>query len=215
MSGDPIDDIELPELVDLPVYREDYISQERVDELCRLVWQEKPDYIKQLVYQEKLPFPNNRSSKFDEKIENIVYFLRDEENAGNVEAISLIGMVDLTYEIDRRIRHSLDLKDLKPIGKPIAPGPEGPFPEIGDLRFHIFKNEKPEEWILLSTKPKSEPEISPERNVIYQKLCKEHPEVVFSYGESIRLYFRTSEAYWLMRNYFKEHLSEDTPKLEN
>jgi hypothetical protein len=26
-----------PELMDLPVYREDFISQERVDELCKMI----------------------------------------------------------------------------------------------------------------------------------------------------------------------------------
>lgn len=72
----------------------------------------------------------------------------------DIEPISLTGMVDLTYEIDRRIRHSLGLENLKP---------------------------------------------------------KENPEVIFAYGESGRFYFRANEPHRLMNNYFREHLSKDTP----
>lgn len=172
MSGDPIDGIELPELVDLPVYRDDYISQKRVDELCRLIWELKPVFIRELVFEEKLPFPNNRNSIFSRKMGRVIHFLRDEEKAGNIEPISMIGMVDLTYEITRRIRHVMGLEDIEPAGKPIAQGPKGPFPEL--IALPIYRNPRGE----------PQPTVTQEKAdkfcaETYDVLIKNHPEVVF------------------------------------
>ena len=200
MSEDKTDKIEIPELIDLPVYREDYISQQQVDKLCRLVWEEKPDFVEALVLVEKTPFPNNRSGVFFERMGDIIDFFRDKEKEGAIESISMIAMVDLTYEIDRRVRHALGLEDIKPTGEQIAEGPDGPFPPPGELNRYI------------RGKDKEVLEMPPERNAVYLKLYKEHPEVIFAYAELHRRHLRMGEPDWFLSRYFKDHLKKENDK---
>jgi len=198
---DPIEDVELPELIDLPVYREDYISQERVDELCKLAWKEQPYEIKRMVFHERdHEGPFDRESGYYKGMAIIIDFIREEEKAGRIEPISMIAMVDLTYEISRRIRLATGYEDYKPYGIPIADGPEGPFPSIGQ-----FDN-----W--LSGQRDKEPiEVGADGEKIYNQLCREHPEVMFSYAEERQRYL-LGEAYVSRSAYYRKYLPKKTNK---
>jgi len=197
-SLDPIDDVELPELIDLPVYREDYISQERVDELCKLVWKERQYDIKTMVFHERdHEGPFDRNCDYFYALKEITNHLREEEKTGRIEPISMIAMVNLNYEISRRVRLATGYEDYKPYGKPIADGPQGPFPPIGQL----------DNW-LNGRRDEDPAKISPDREAVYNKLCKEHPEVVFANAEARQRHIALDETYEFIDAYYRKHLPE-------
>ncbi len=200
-----------PELIDLPVYRDDYISQQQVDLLCRILWDEKPWYIRDLAAEE-----NAGRRKSPTKIQTLwkvfsrmgTFFRELESNDPRIEKISYLGMVDLVYEVERRVRIALGLEDFKPVGYPIAPSPEGPFPEVGDVLFHILKDEDYYREYP-GCKDKVEPTFYPESNKVYQKLCEEHPDVLFAFAEGIRRCQISLEKNRFIDEFEKRHLPED------
>ncbi len=119
-------------LPDLPVYQDIYCSQELTDRLCRYVCENRPEFVQELIEQEKLPFPDNRDAMLTKALNRIEYYLCDEAKEGRVPELSMLGMIDFIYEIDRRVRRSLGLFDIPVVGTPLAPTPEGPFPELVD-----------------------------------------------------------------------------------
>lgn len=180
----------LPTLIELPVYRDTYLSQERTDELCRLLWSERPDLIVALVSVEKIGAQDR--TKFAKTNTLVSEFLRDEEKAGRVEPISLTGMVDLLYEINRRVRKILGLNDIPVYGKPIAPGPEGPFP----LLIHkpiLNINGKPHEGMTQEIADRLAQKI-------YDIMVREHPEALYAYIEMWRRCLRSGEPSWEISN---------------
>lgn len=174
----------LPPLIDLPVYRDTYLSQERTDELCHYVWENYPDYIRDLVnVAERVPIYRTKFAKIND---NLSCRLRDDEKAGKIRQISLIGMVDLIFEIDRRIRKALDLPEIEVLWKPIAPGPEGPFPPLIDLPLDSPLSKIPQEkadgliWELYAT------------------LIRENPEAIFAQVEMTRRHLWSGEPSWII-----------------
>ncbi len=121
---------ELPALIDLPVYQETYCDQRLTDHLCRYVWQNKPEFVRSLAEQEMLPFPDNRDAMLGRACERIEYYLKDEAKEGRAPELSMLGMIDLIYEIDRRVRKGLGLFNIPVVGTALAASPEGPFPEL-------------------------------------------------------------------------------------
>jgi len=195
------DDVEMPELIDLPVYREDYISQERVDELCKLVWKEQQLGIKTMFYFQRTSDhvePHERCPGYFNGMAKVEIFIREQEKAGRIEPISMIAMVDFEYELGRRIRIAGGYEDHKPFGKPIADGPEGPLPPAGQ-----FGN-----WVN-GWRDKEPAEVSPERKKVYNQLCKEHPEVVFADAEARQRYILLGETYEFKDKYSREHLPKE------
>ncbi len=201
-----------PELIDLPVYRDDYISQQQVDLLCRILWDEKPSSVEEFTEEEKsmASILIRRNPVVINAISNLLHriseFFREKEGLQNIEKISYTGMVDLIYEVERRIRVAIGLGDFFPVGHPIAPSPEGPFPENGDIYFHILKDEDYYKEFPSYVDGRKEPALPPARNAVYKMMCKEHPEMVFADAEALRRYQDGGELYWLIQNYLKKHL---------
>lgn len=176
---------ELPPLIDLPVYRDTYLSQERTDELCRLLWEQRPDLIRALVAEEEV-VPKDRTM-FARVTSRITNYFRDEERAGRIDAISLTGMVDLIYEIDRRVRKSLGLPAIPVRWKPVAPGPDGPFPPWPDKAIYRTPTGNTGKGL---TQEKAD-RLTP---LIYDALITERPEALFAQAENERRHLRTCEA---------------------
>lgn len=179
---------ELPPLIDLPVYRGTYMSQERTDELCRILWTKHPDLIATLFQIEKAGTEDR--TKFAKTNTFVVEFLRNEEKAGHVEPISMIGMVDLLYELNRRVRKALGLNDVPVYGKAISPDPAGPFPPL----VH-----KP----ILEINGKSHRGMTQETadrlaQNLYDIMAREHPEALYAYIEMWRRCLRSGEADWVI-----------------
>lgn len=119
-------------LPDIPVYQDIYCSQELTDRLCRYMCENRPEFVQELIEQEKLPFPDNRDGLHGKYCNHIEFYLRDEAKEGRVPELSMLGMIDLIYEIDRRVRNSLGLFDIPVVGASLAPTPDGPFPKLID-----------------------------------------------------------------------------------
>jgi len=202
-----VEKTEMPELIDLPVYREDYISQEQVDKACMLLWKDAPYYVQDLVDEERTSRRDNPTQIHGmmRLLGRLGCFFREKEESGELNKLSYTSVVDLIYETERRVRIAIGLDDFKPIGYPIAPTPEGPFPENGDTYYHVLKDEEHyKEFPSYKTAPA---DLPPERHIIYQKLCKEYPEIVFARAEAIRRYQNGGEITWFLDKYYKEHLS--------
>ena len=52
-------------------------------------------------------------------------------------------MLDFIYELNRRIRTAFNLPERPLLGKPLAPGPEGPFPPMINKPVWVSKSGKP------------------------------------------------------------------------
>lgn len=184
----PENDELFPKLLHIPVYREDYISQERVDALCELLWTEKQEQIIDLVDIEKnKSFPDSsRGSPFPELMDDIASYLHDLEDQGKIDKISMIAMIDLSYEITCRIRHMLSLENIPPQGKPIAESPEEPFPVLIDL---------PVDNTLRGVTQELADEFS---HKMYDLLNNEHPMVLYSFCEAERRYLFSNKPYWTL-----------------
>ena len=206
MSDKPVEETEIPEIIDLPVYREDYISQEQVDKACRLLWKEEPYSVQALIDEEVVTHRNNPTQwlGMSRMLGRLGYFFREKEESGELNKLSYTSVVDLIYETERRVRIAIGLDDFKPIGQPIAPTPHGPFPENIGRYFESLDNDKPN---YSESKDKTKRKMPPERTIIYHKLAKEYPEVLFAYTEAIRRYQAGGESDRLIAKYFKEHLS--------
>lgn len=181
---------ELPPLIDLPVYRDTYLSQERTDELCRLLWAQRPDLIRALVEREEV-VPQDRTM-FARVTKRIIHFFREEEKDGRIEPITMTGMVDLIYEVDRRVRHTLGLPAIPVRWRPIAPGPLGPFPPLPDKPIRLY-GEKPKAGMTQEKADRLTQEL-------YRRLIDEMPEVIFSLVENERRHLRSGEGSWMTFN---------------
>lgn len=191
---------ELPPLIDLPVYRDTYLSQARTDELCRLLWEQRPDLIRALVEREEV-VPQDRTM-FRRVTSRITNYFREEEKAGRIESVSLTGMVDLIYEIDRRVRQSLGLPAIPVRWKPIAPGPDGPFPPWPDKP--IYRSPKGSTFKGL-TQEKAD-RLTPQ---IYAALVKESPEAIYANVENERRHLRSCEATGIISSFASRIVSPE------
>ncbi len=181
--------MELPPLIELPVYRETYLSQERTDELCRYVWTHYPKHIWRIT-------EDTRNDELERgEIPNVMRSLsgavRNDGNAGTIEPTSMTARVDLMHEIDRRIHRALGLPEIAVIKYPIASSPAGPFPPLIDIP------------ILRTASGLVRCGMTQERadrltRVLYEKLKEENPEVIFASVELMRMGLLNGEPTWVM-----------------
>lgn len=192
------DQLYIPKLIDLPVYRTDYINQQQVDMYCKLVWKEKADVVGELAFEIDIPFEDWGNVNIPRKMAHIITYIRNIEKEKQLPPISMIGMVDLTYEILRRISIELGAGDVPIRGEQIAKTPFSPFPPVGQLQNYVWgdKNKEPKEY-------------SPEKEKLYYKLYKEHPEVIFAATELERRALRMGEPHWFLDGYFRENLPNE------
>jgi hypothetical protein len=179
---------ELPPLIDLPVYRDTYLSQERTDELCRLLWAQCPDQIRVIANNIKHdPIVRGDTPKMMGKLCSL---LRKKEAAGEVDPISLTAMVDLMHEVDRRIHIALGVPEIKAVNNPIAQTPYGPFPPLMDL---------PVEVVASTGKPRhgvTQEQADRLTRELYETLKASDPEVIFAAVEWMRMGLVSGEPTW-------------------
>jgi hypothetical protein len=179
---------ELPPLIDLPVYRDTYLSQERTDELCRYVWALYPDSVR--VIAGEIARNALERGKIPKAMDNLSCYLREDEAAGKIGQISLTAMVDLMHEIDRRIHKALGHAEIEVVKYPIAPTPYGPFPPLIDLPVHVLPSTgQPFHGVTQEKADRLTHEL-------YEKLKKEDPEVIFASVELMRMGLVSGEPTW-------------------
>lgn len=121
----------LKPLPNLPVLREDFCSQEMVDEITKYLEKEQMDNLLRLWAEEDTIRISVYYTRLDEAIVGPV---QDEASKLIDVPTTLIGMVDLCYEISRRLRKAYNLPDVSPIGNSITPSIEAPYPELPNLQ---------------------------------------------------------------------------------
>jgi len=180
---------ELPPLIDLPVYRDTYLSQERTDELCRYVWEHYPDPVR--VIAGEIARNALERGKIPKTMDNLSCYLREDEAAGKIGSISLTAMVDLMHEIDRRIHRALGVPEIEVVKYPIAPTPQGPFPSLIDIPVLTLKTGQSRHGV-------TQEQADRLTRVLYEKLKAEQPEVIFASVELVRMGMISGEPTWKM-----------------
>lgn len=181
---------ELPPLIDLPVYRDTYLSQERTDELCRYVWEHYPDSVRVIAGEIKRNALER--GKIPETMDNVSCYLREDEAAGKITQISMTAMVDLMHEIDRRIHRALGFPEIEVVKYPIAPTPHGPFPPLINLPVHVLPSTgEPFHGVTQEQADRLTREL-------YEKLKQAQPEVIFASVELMRMGLVRGEPNWRM-----------------
>lgn len=173
-----------PKLVDLPVYRSTYLDQQRVNELCALLWKERPDLVAGIAESTGSELADRDVDTFADINMHVIAFFQEKIQSKNTDPISMTGMVDLIFEIDRRIRKALGFTEIQIIGNSIADSPLGPYPSV------------------VSVPVRTSPEnIAPFRGLTHEKLDRltqqaynllisENPEVIFAFVELLRRHLR-------------------------
>jgi hypothetical protein len=158
----------LQPLPELSVVRDTYCSQATVDKIAHYFQAQRQDLLIQVLEEERL----QRIAAHYEAYGKIVNYLKnDASNEIEVPQTDL-GMIDLIYELSRRIRVAYELPDIMVTGKPLAPSPDGPFPPLVDLEMD-FINEK---------RGATQRMVDTVLNILYQR----RPNLWFIAGEAAR-----------------------------
>lgn len=185
----------LPKLPKLPVIRDTYCSQEMTDKLVSYLCQKRPDLVKLVFEQEKRPLPEGRDELYAKAYGNIIEYLRDLADHSVLIPESRLGMLDLLYELSRRIRSDLNLVPVLIIGNPLAPSPDGPFPDLPSSKIKIVKN--PDHQL-------SQDEV----NEVVSRAYTEHPEIFYEFSEQARRLMRSYEITQAFGGLIKNFLPE-------
>src|SRR5690606_9746659 len=94
-----------PPLIDLPVYQEIYCNQEMTDTILKFLWDKKPESISELAELEYGFIAGGHDGMYQRACGRISTFLRESEAAQEIVLpATRLGMLDLHYEMSRRIR---------------------------------------------------------------------------------------------------------------
>ncbi|MGM0421615.1 MAG: hypothetical protein ACQEQL_00795 [Pseudomonadota bacterium] len=121
---------ELPPLIELQVYQETYCDQQMTDTILQFLWETKPDLIAEIAWLEERFLSHGHDAAYMEKCGSISEYLTKEAAHKITRPDTRLGMLDLYYEMSRRIRKAKGLVEIPVLGKPLAPQPEGPFPAL-------------------------------------------------------------------------------------
>lgn len=128
MSG-PADFKELPPMPELPVIRDTYCSQDMADKAISYLWEKKSDLLLKMMNAEKREFIQYDYTRYiPDYLGQVIRFLRKEASQDIALPETDLGMMDLSFELSRRLRKARGLPEYKIPGRPLAAGPEGPFP---------------------------------------------------------------------------------------
>lgn len=188
----------LPPLVELPVYRGIYCSQEMTDAALRHLWEEKSELVRELAAQEMRPDPRRThgDAVYNKAIDRVISYLRQEESKKTELPLSRIGMLDVVYELSRRLRKGLGLPDLEILGIPLVKKPDSAYPVL--LKLPI--------WTLNNGKPRST--LTQEMiDTTLQAAYERRPDLFYEISEQSRRSMRSYE----IRDEFEALLKEITP----
>lgn len=125
----------LPKLVELPVYRDAYCSQEVTDQALSYLWSNRPDLVCAQAVLERGNFDN----VYVLELASIVEFFRNEASKHIEIPNTRLGMLDLLFEMSRRLRLVLDIPAWDVRGKSLAESENGPMPDLPSLPIETLK----------------------------------------------------------------------------
>ena len=112
----------------LTVYRETYCSQEMTDNVVSYLEENAPDLLYSCMVDET-PVYDIRFKAYGE----LVHYLNHEVTKKISIPDKNLGLVDLVYEISRRIRTAYNLPEIKIIGRALTPTIDGPYPILSSF----------------------------------------------------------------------------------
>lgn len=130
----------VPELIDLPVHPETRTDQKTVDAVLQYLWKNRPDLVAKLAYWEKVirdPGMHGRACA------DIGFYLRQEAIKEIEIPESRLGLLDVIFEVSRRVRKSQGLKEIPILGKPLTSDRNGDYPPLIDQEIQRNKEGKP------------------------------------------------------------------------
>ncbi len=152
----------------LPIVRNNYVSQELVDEITDWLEENKPESIELMFYEETVDRISLYHSNIDDNIIAPIAQIPKYKSALDHP----LKWVDLCYELSRRFRVAADLKEVPVMGSPLVSSVNDEYPELPNTPImqgsihNGFTQENVEE--------------------ILSKSYEESPEIWFNYSEAQR-----------------------------
>ncbi len=113
-----------PALPALPVLRSNYCTQEMTNEAISFLQRRQPDLIATLASQQRRGRGGN--SMYYRSLNDVENYLTYEASKEIQITQTALGMVDLLFELSRRIAAACDLQEVQLVGKSLAEGPDSP-----------------------------------------------------------------------------------------
>ncbi|GLS99244.1 hypothetical protein GCM10007897_06230 [Sphingobium jiangsuense] len=127
----------VPPLLELPVYQEKYCSQAVTDNALSYLWANRPDLVAAQAEVESRNFDN----VYIMELAAIVEFFRDEASKHIEIPTTRLGMLDLLFEMSRRLRLALGIPAWEVRGRPLAESENGPMPDLPSYPIETGKGE--------------------------------------------------------------------------
>jgi hypothetical protein len=159
----------LPELVDLPVVRATYCSQEMTDSALRFLWQTEPDLVRALGQQER----GGYDATYIMQLTEIVDFFKNVASKSIQIPDTRLGMLDLVFELSRRLRVALGYKPPLPSGTSLKASLDSKLPDIPALPIDISG--------ISSTKVTQEMV-----DRLISAVINERPDLIYEFSENLR-----------------------------
>lgn len=185
-------------VTELPVLRNKYLNQDQTNTWCSLIFESSSEKILGLAQIAHLPHIDRRNFGFGKMNHDLCWNIRQLEKTIGFKPMSKTSLVDLLFEIDRRLRWVRGGEEISVFGDPIAESPIGPFPTL--IPYHSCKND--------SEKPCSkaeELELDQRCLDLYNMILKIDAECIFAYCEAARRQLEGSEANWCISNFVRNH----------
>jgi len=102
------------------------------DNVIRHLRQARPDLIEQAAKLEAQiePYQRNGDYRCNDLTDHLINYLRQEVSKKVEVPQTRLGMLDVIFELIRRVRNGLNLPDFSPLGKPLAEAPIGPWKQL-------------------------------------------------------------------------------------
>jgi len=152
----------------LPIVRNNYVSQELVDEITDWLEENKPESIELMLHEETQGREGLYHINIDDHIVAPIAKIKKHKDILDHP----LKWVDLCYELSRRWRKAADMVEVPVMGIPLAPSVDGEYPEFPSTAImqgsihNGFTQENVEE--------------------ILSKSYEESPEIWFNYSEAQR-----------------------------
>lgn len=172
--------LKISQLIDLSVYRDVYCDQETTDKALRHLCSARPDLVQELAEQEMRGLPDGRDALYGKKCGNIIHYFRQDAPQDELLDISRLGMLDLLYELSRRLRRVLGLLEIPVLGEPLVDAPNDKLPQIVQTKV----------WTSSTGKQPVSQEFA---DRALAEFFEKYPALVFEVSEQQRRLMRTYE----------------------
>lgn len=192
-----------PEMVNLPVIREEYCSQEQTDAICKHLWSFLSNqdgniigyhvgaFIGAALGMDEAPDDHFQLQCLQEQADHISLYI-DGRYDGTAPALPLkvsnlsrLGILDVMFEFDRRIRHIYECKPLEPNIPELCRDPSGSYPELKTIQ-HLQDSKVFSPSIQKSNEERYRGIDRDLVKTVVRDFYKTHPQICYEMIENIR-----------------------------